>query len=105
MFKNNQMMANPGTFQHMLLGKYKRLKIEIEGFQLESAKSVNLLGITIDHHLTFDTHISNICKTASAKVKSLSRIRNALDEKQAKLLYNFYFVTVYLLFYNKDVLQ
>ena len=25
---------------------------------------------------------------ASAKVKSLSRIRNALDEKQAKLLYN-----------------
>ena len=85
------MMANPGTFQYMLLGKYKRLKIEIEGFQLESAKSVNLLGITIDHHLTFDTHISNICKTASAKVKSLSRIRNALDEKQAKLLYNSFF--------------
>ena len=25
----------------MLLGKYKSLKIEIEGFKLESAKSVN----------------------------------------------------------------
>ena len=82
------MMANPRKFQYMLLAKHKPLKIEIEGFQLESAKSVNLLGITIDHNLTFDTHISNICKTASAKVKSLSRIRNALDEKQAKLLYN-----------------
>ena len=78
-FRNNQMMANPGKFQYMLLGKHKPLKIEIEGFQLESAKSVNLLGITIDHNLTFDTHISNICKTASAKIKSLSRIRNALD--------------------------
>ena len=72
----------------MLLGKDKPLKIEIETFQLESAKSVNLLGITIDHNLTFDTHASNICKTASANVKSLSRIRNALDEKQAKLLHN-----------------
>ena len=86
-------MANPGKFQYMLPGKHKPLKIEIEGFQLESAKSVNLLGITIDHNLAFDTHIWNICKTASAKVKSLSRIRNALDEKQAKLLYNSFFLS------------
>ena len=33
-------------------------------------------------------HISNICKTASGKVKNLSGIRNASDEKQANLLYN-----------------
>ena len=86
-------MTNPGKFQYILLGKHKPLKIEIERFQLESAKSVNPLRITIDHNLTFDTHVSNICKTASVKVKSLSRVRNALDEKQAILLYN-YFVTV-----------
>ena len=87
-FRNNQMMTNPGKFQYMLLGKHKPLIIEMEGFQLESAKSVNLLVITIDHNLTFDTYISNLCKTASANVKSLSRIRNVLEEKQAKLLYN-----------------
>ena len=40
------MMANPGKFQYMLLGKHKPLKTEIEGFQLESAKP-NLLGITL----------------------------------------------------------
>ena len=72
LFRNNQMMENPGKFQYMLLRKQKPPKIEIEEFQLESAKSVNLLGITIDYNLTFDTHVSNICKTASAKVKSLS---------------------------------
>ena len=66
------MMENPRKFQYMLLRKQKSSKIEIEEFQLESAKSVNLLGITIDYNLTFDTHVSNICKTASAKVKSLS---------------------------------
>ena len=55
------MMINPGKFQYMLLGKHKPFKIKIDGFQLESAKSVNLLGINIDHNLTFDTHVSNIC--------------------------------------------
>ena len=82
------MVTNPGKFQYMMLGKHKSLKIEIEGFQAEWAKSVNLLGITIDHNLTFDTHVWSICKTTSVKVKGLSRIRNALDEKQVKLLYN-----------------
>ena len=64
------MMATPGKFQYMLLGKLKLLKIEIEVFRLESANSVNLLGITIDHNLTFDTHVSNICKTAMLWMKT-----------------------------------
>ena len=87
-FKNIQMMASPRKFQYMLLGKHKPLKIEIEGFQQEPTISVKPLGITTDHSLTFDTQVSNTCKKARAKVKSLSRIRNALDEKQTKLLYN-----------------
>ena len=69
-FKNNQIMANPGKFQYMLLGKHNPLKIEIQGFQLESTKSVELLQISTDHNLTFDTQVSNICKTTRAKVKS-----------------------------------
>ena len=52
-------------------------------------------------------HVSNICKAASTKVKSLSRIRNALDEKQAKLLYNsfilsqFYYCSIIWMFCSK----
>ena len=84
-------------FQYMFLGKHKPLKIEIEEFQPESAKSVNLFGITICHNLTFDTYVSNICKTTSAKIKHLIRIRNALDKKQTKLPHNsfvIYLITV-----------
>ena len=76
----------------MLLGKQKPyIEIEIEGFPLESAKSVNVLGITSDHNLTFDTHVSNICRTASANVKSIGRIRNTLYEKQANYCINLLF--------------
>ena len=51
-FGDNEMIANPRKFKYMLVGKSKPLKIEILGFQLESAKSVNLLGITFDHNST-----------------------------------------------------
>ena len=105
-FRKNQIMANPEKFQFMLLGKHKSLKIEIEGFQLESTKSNNLLGITIDYNLTFDTHVSNICKTAG-RIRRLSRIRNVLDKKLAKLLCNsfilsqFNYCSIIWMFYSK----
>lgn len=37
-FGSNQVKANLGKFKYMLLGKHKPLKIEFEGFKLESAK-------------------------------------------------------------------
>ena len=40
------MMTNLEKFHYMLLSKHKPLKIEIGGFQLESATSLKLLGIT-----------------------------------------------------------
>ena len=48
-FGNNQMMANSWKSHYMLLGKHKPLKVETDGFNLESAKSVKLLG-TFDNH-------------------------------------------------------
>ena len=89
-FSNNQIMASAGKLQYMLLGKQKALKIETEGLKLESAKWVKLLGIISYHNLTFDTHVSNICKTTTAKIKCLSRMRNVLDKKLVKLWYNLF---------------
>ena len=83
----------------MFLCKLKPLKIEIEVIYLESTKFDNLLGLAIDLNLIFDTHISNIYKTFSVKIKVVSRTRNAFEEKQAKLLYNSFN------FSNMDALQ
>ena len=71
-FANNQVMiANPGKFQFMLLGKHKSLKFEIKQVKLESVKSVKLVRLTVEHNLTYDTHISNIFKTVSSKINPL----------------------------------
>ena len=60
-FKDNQMMANPGKFQFMILSKNTINKsIVIDNEMIESSKSVKLLGLTIDNKLNFGIHINNI---------------------------------------------
>ena len=88
-FKDNQMLANPGKFQFMILSKNAINKsIVLNSKTIESSKSVKLLGLTIDNKLNFGIHINNICKVASSKIKGLGRIRSRLNLSQAKILYN-----------------
>ena len=88
-FNNNQMVANPSKIQYMILvmGNNKD-SIIIGNNTLKASNTVTLLGITIDKKLTFNEHIGNICKLANNKIKCLARIRNMLDKRQARIIYN-----------------
>ena len=88
-FKDNQMMANPGKFQFMILSKNTINKsIAIDNKTIKSSKSVKPLRLTIDNKLNFGIYTNNLCKVASAKIKGLGRIRDRLYLSQAKILYN-----------------
>ena len=56
--------------------------------KMKSPNSVTPLTLTMAKKLIFDLYISKICKAASAKFKSLSRIRNSIEEKEDKLFYS-----------------
>ena len=45
-----------------------------------------LLGITIDNELTFDEHVSKLCKKASQKVHALSRLCHYMDIKKRRTI-------------------
>ena len=45
-------------------------KIIING---KNIKSEELFGVTLDHKLDFDTHISNLCKKVSTQLNILNR--------------------------------
>ena len=58
-FRQNNMILNPEKFQSMILqrpGNSDAITIEIDGNKMETANSVDLLGIHIDNKLTFDDH-------------------------------------------------
>ena len=42
-----------------------------------------LLGVVLDNELTFDDHISSICRKVSAQISALNRLKNILPLKGA----------------------
>ena len=67
-FKQNELIVNVDKFQAIILNKKEseaKKKRTIDNNDIESAKSVKLLGITIDDRLRFDQHISNLCSKAA----------------------------------------
>ena len=49
-----------------------------------------MLGITIDDKLSFNTHVSNLCKKAARQLNVLCRLSNLLDEKTKLIIYKAY---------------
>ena len=62
--------------------------INLNGTKLASSSYEKLLGIFIDHDLSFDKHIKSICRKAGQKLNALSRISNCLTHDQKRLLLN-----------------
>ena len=61
--KDNQMSANPGKFQFIILSKNTINKsIVINNKKIEPFKSVKLLGLTIDNIFNFEIYINNFAK-------------------------------------------
>ena len=47
---------------------------------LKNSKEVEILGITLDRSMGFNTHIKNICRKAGHKINALLRISTYFDQ-------------------------
>lgn len=89
--KENKMIVNPSKFQAIVLSKSKKSVdtiFEIDQYQIKSSEYVKLLGITIDDKLTFDEHVSKLCKRAGGQLNQLYRFKNYLSPLAKKLSIN-----------------
>ena len=70
------MVANPGKFQVIFLGSSinnNNIIFIVENKNTKSNNEVELLGITIDHKLTFTKHTNNLCNTASKTFENFDK--------------------------------
>ena len=58
--------------------------LKINAIGIRRTTEVELLGLTIDHKLKFDTDIDKLCKIARFKLDAIRRIREG-KVQQAKL--------------------
>ena len=71
-FKKSEMIVNADKFQTIILNKNEsetKYKLTTDNNDIESTKSVKLLGLTIDDRLRFDQHISDLCSKAANAIK------------------------------------
>ena len=89
-FCMNYLKANPGKSQLLLTSKDEAF-IKIDDTDIKSSSSKKLLGVIIDNKLTFNEHVSKLCKKASNKLHALARISKYMTKDKLRTIMNAFF--------------
>ena len=89
-FDNNLMKSNADKC-HLLVCSNEKVTIKIGSHEIANTKREKLLGVHLDSGLSFDYHISEICKKASRKVCALARVTSCLSLSKKRSLMNVFF--------------
>ena len=84
-FKENPMKASPDK-SHPLVTTNALTSVNINGLQITSNTEEKSLGIKFDSKVSFENHVSSLCKKASQKIHALTRIVNYMNLSKRKAL-------------------
>ncbi len=93
-FVKNKLSLNCKKTKSMLVcGRRSRLKdegldINIDGENVECVSEMKYLGLLVDRHLTFDSHVNMLCSRISSRAGLLWRVRSFIPYELALTLYN-----------------
>ena len=79
------MKVNTGK-SHLVVSGNVRATAKIDNNYTESEKEQVLLGTTIDSDLTFESHINNIFKRASQKLRALARVTPYMNMQKRRII-------------------
>ena len=84
-FTHNNLISN--NDKSKLLAAYEeKLTAAIGNDLIHSSTHVKLLGITIDRKLTFQQHVSKLCKRTSRKIHAFGRISQYIETNKLKII-------------------
>ena len=91
-FGDNQMKSNPDRCS-FICSSSEKVSLLVENKEINNSTHERFIGAKIDSILSFNTHIDDLCKKASLKLKALSRLALHLDIKKKKLRVNSFFIS------------
>ena len=89
-FHDNLMKSNSGKC-YLIVSTNDNVKFRKGNFEIENTKKEKLLGMQFDNKLSFDYHLSEICKKASRKLYALGRVTPYMNLSKRKILMNAFF--------------
>ena len=71
---NNNLLKSSAEKCHLLLSTNDRVSMIVDGFKIDKSDTEKLLGVKFDRKVTFDNHISDICKKEVRKISALAKV-------------------------------
>lgn len=92
---SNKMVLNPSKTECMLVASRQKLQtgqlplnLLLNSHPIQQVTEHRTLGVTIDHCLEWQPHVTNICKSVSKNLFLLSKLRYYIDVDTRKLFFN-----------------
>ena len=77
-FRENHMKANADKC-HLLVSSNESCTAKIKDFSIKNSTVEKLLGVKFDSNLSFENHVTSLCKKASQKSHALARVSHCMD--------------------------
>ena len=77
-FENNLLKSNANKC-HLLVSSSDAVNLRVSEYDIKNSECEKLLGVKFDNKLTFEKHITDICRKASRKMYALARIALFMD--------------------------
>ena len=95
--KNSDMIANPDKLKAIVLTKTDHntagIRLEFCGKAILPSNEIDLLGITIDTNLSFDSHITKLSRKVSRQLNALKRLSCYIPLDTRRILANSFIIS------------
>ena len=92
-YHTNQLLLNADKSEVVVLGTSNQLKnsaslrsVSVAGTSLHVSTQMKSLGVTLDSHLTFSTHVNNVVKSCNYHTRAIRHVRHLLTDTTAQSL-------------------
>ena len=89
-FENNLLKSNADKC-HLLVSSSDAINLRVSEYDIKNNECEKLLGVKFDNKLTFEKHITDICRKASRKIYALARIAPYMDLSKRRMVMNAFF--------------
>ena len=109
-FKNNGLKLNEGKCKFLTVSKNNdSTSLQVGNETIKGSESEKLVGVT--KKLTFNKHVTNLCKKARQKLHALARISIYMSQQQLKIIMKafitsqFGYCPLVSMFHNRKIKQ
>ena len=85
-FSDNSLKANPDKFHLITSDTDENISITVGQYNIHNSNNHNLLGVIIDNKLTFNEHVSSLCKKATQKLHALIRVSRFMNTDKKRVI-------------------